>query len=120
MTLFIAQGQSQGGDYVQSFNGTLRAEGLIPEIFTSLTEGGILVERWRWEDKQVPPHSAIVPQHIPGSISRSGFIGASSTAGGRGGSGGSCLLRDATTPSGSRETVEDGPTSAEGRPSTRV
>ncbi len=70
---------------MQSFNGKLRAEGLIPEIFTSLTEGGILVERWRWEDKQVPPHSAIVPQHIPGSISRSGFIGASSTAGGRGG-----------------------------------
>lgn len=48
----------ENGD-VESFNGTLRDEGLNPEIFTTLTEAQILIERWRREYNQVRPHSAL-------------------------------------------------------------
>ena len=44
---------------VESFTGTLRDEGLNPEIFTTLTEAQILIERWRREYNQVRPHSAL-------------------------------------------------------------
>ncbi len=43
----------------ESFNGTLRDEGLNPEIFTTLTEAQVRIERWRREYHQVRPHSAL-------------------------------------------------------------
>ena len=52
-TLFIEPGSPWENGYVESFNGTLRDEGLNPEIFTTLTEAQILVDRWRREYNQV-------------------------------------------------------------------
>ena len=46
-TLFIEPGSPWENGYVESFNGKLRDECLNPEIFTTLTEAQILVDRWR-------------------------------------------------------------------------
>ena len=46
---FIAPGSPWENGSGESFNGTLRDEGLNPEIFTTLTEAQILIERWRRE-----------------------------------------------------------------------
>ena len=45
--------------YVESFNGQLRDELLAREIFYTLTEAKILLERWRREDNTVRPHRAL-------------------------------------------------------------
>ena len=45
--------------YVESFNGKLRDELLDREIFYTLTEAKILIERWRREYNTVRPHSAL-------------------------------------------------------------
>jgi transposase InsO family protein len=58
-TLFIEPGSPWENGYVESFNGKLRDECLNPEIFTTLTEAQILVERWRQEYNQVRPHSTL-------------------------------------------------------------
>jgi transposase InsO family protein len=58
-TLFIEPGSPWENGYVESFNGKLRDECLNPEIFTTLAEAQILVERWRVEYNQVRPHSAL-------------------------------------------------------------
>ena len=58
-TLFIEPGSPWENGYNESFNGKLRDELLIREIFTSLREAKILVERWRREYNQVPPHSSL-------------------------------------------------------------
>ena len=58
-TLFIAPGSPWENESGESFNGTLRDEGLNPEIFTTRTEAPILIERWRRESNPVRPHSAL-------------------------------------------------------------
>ena len=58
-TLFIEPGSPWENGYVESFNGKLRDECLNPEIFMTLREAQILVERWRREYNQVRPHSAL-------------------------------------------------------------
>ena len=58
-TLFIEPGSPWENGYVESFNGKLRDECLNPEIFTTLTDAQILVDRWRREYNQVRPHSAL-------------------------------------------------------------
>ena len=58
-TLFIAPGSPWENGSVESFNGTLRDEGLDPEIVTTLTEAQILIERWRREYNPVRSHSAL-------------------------------------------------------------
>ena len=45
--------------YVESFNGKLRDELLDREIFYTLTEAQIVIERWRREYNTVRPHSAL-------------------------------------------------------------
>ena len=57
-TLFIAPGSPWENGSGESCNGTLRDEGLDPEIFTTLTEAQIRIARWRREDNPVRPHSA--------------------------------------------------------------
>ena len=57
--LFIEPRSPWENGYVESFNGKLRDECLNPEIFTTLTEAQILVERWWQEYNQVRPHSAL-------------------------------------------------------------
>ena len=58
-TLFIAPGSPWENGYVESFNGTLRDELLDREIFYTLIEAKVLIERWRREYKTVRPHSAL-------------------------------------------------------------
>ncbi len=58
-TLFIAPGSPWENGYVESFNGKLRNELLDREIFYSLREAKVLIERWRQHSNQVRPHSAL-------------------------------------------------------------
>jgi putative transposase len=46
-TLYIEPGSPWENGYVESFNGKLRDELLNPEIFDTLLEAQVLVERWR-------------------------------------------------------------------------
>jgi hypothetical protein len=58
-TLFIEPGSPWENGYVESFNGKLRDELLNGEIFYTLQEAKILIERWRTHYNQVRPHSAL-------------------------------------------------------------
>ena len=58
-TLFIAPGSPWENGYVESFNGKFRDELLDREIFYTLTEAKILIERWRREYNTIRPHSAL-------------------------------------------------------------
>ena len=58
-TLFIEPGSPWENGYVESFNGKLRDELLNREIFCSLWEAKVLVERWREEYNHVRPHSSL-------------------------------------------------------------
>ena len=58
-TLFIEPGSPWENGYVESFNGKLRDELLNREIFCSLWEAKVLVERWRQEYNRVRPHSSL-------------------------------------------------------------
>jgi putative transposase len=75
-TLFIEPGSPWENGYIESFNGKLRDELLNGEIFYTLQEAQVLVERWRKEYNQVRPHSSLgyrppAPEAIePQSIER--------------------------------------------------
>ena len=58
-TLFIEPGSPWENGYGESFNGKLRDELLDREIFYTLTEAQILIERWRRQYNTVRPHSAL-------------------------------------------------------------
>ena len=58
-TLFIEPGSPWENGYVESFNGKLRDELLNGEIFYTLTEARVLVERWRNEYNTKRPHSSL-------------------------------------------------------------
>ena len=58
-TLFIEPGSPWENGYVESFNGKLRDELLNVEIFDTLQEAQVLVERWRKHYNTVRPHSAL-------------------------------------------------------------
>ena len=58
-TLFIEPGSPWENAYVESFNGKLRDELLDREIFYTLTEAKVLIERWRRQYNTVRPHSAL-------------------------------------------------------------
>jgi putative transposase len=58
-TLFIAPGSPWENGYVESFNGKLRDELLNGEIFYTLREAKVLIERWRREYNTVRPHSSL-------------------------------------------------------------
>ena len=58
-TLFIEPGSPWENGYVESFNGKLRDELLDREIFYTLTEAKILIERWHRQYNTVRPHSAL-------------------------------------------------------------
>jgi transposase InsO family protein len=72
-TLYIEPGSPWENGYVESFNGKLRDEVLNREVFDTLIEAKVLVERWRREYNHVRPHSslgyrppapeAIIPQY---------------------------------------------------------
>ena len=58
-TLFIEPGSPWENGYVESFNGKLRDELLNPEIFDTLWEAKVLIERWRKEYNTIRPHSSL-------------------------------------------------------------
>ncbi len=58
-TLFIEPGSPWENGYVESFNGKLRYELLNGEIFDTLTEARIIIERWRKQYNTIRPHSSL-------------------------------------------------------------
>ena len=58
-TLYIEPGSPWENGYNESFNGKFRDELLNGEIFYSLPEAQVLIERWRRHFNEVRPHSAI-------------------------------------------------------------
>lgn len=58
-TLFIEPGSPWENGYVESFNGKLRDELLNGEIFYSMKEAKVLIERWRTHYNTVRPHSSL-------------------------------------------------------------
>ena len=58
-TLFIEPGSPWENGYVESFNGKLRDELLNGEIFYTIKEAKILIERWRHYYNTKRPHSAL-------------------------------------------------------------
>jgi transposase InsO family protein len=57
--LFIEPGSPWENGYVESFNGKLRDELLNGELFYTLREAQIVIERWRRAYNQLRPHSAL-------------------------------------------------------------
>jgi transposase InsO family protein len=57
--LFIEPGSPWENGYVESFNGKFRDELLNCEMFYTLTEAQILIERWRREYNTIRPHSSL-------------------------------------------------------------
>ena len=58
-TLFIEPGSPWENEYVESFNGKLRDELLEGEIFYTLREAKIMIEKWRRHYNEVRPHSSL-------------------------------------------------------------
>ncbi len=58
-TLFIEPGSPWENGYNESFNGKLRDELLNGEIFYTLREAQIIVERWRRHYNEIRPHSSL-------------------------------------------------------------
>jgi transposase InsO family protein len=58
-TLFIEPGSPWENGYCESFNGKLRDELLNSEIFCSLREAEVLIERWRCHYNTIRPHSSL-------------------------------------------------------------
>ena len=58
-TLFIEPGSLWENGYIESFNGKLRDELLNVEIFDTLFEAKVLVDRWRRDYNTLRPHSSL-------------------------------------------------------------
>jgi len=57
--LYIEPGSPWENGYIESFNGKLRDELLNGEIFDTLLEAQVLIERWRREYNRFRPHSRL-------------------------------------------------------------
>jgi len=57
--LFIEPGSPWENGYIESFNGKFRDELLKREIFDTLYEAQVLIERWRIEYNTIRPHSSL-------------------------------------------------------------
>ena len=58
-TLYIEPGSPWENGYIESFNGKLQDELLKREIFYTLKEAKVLIERWRDQYNHVRPHSSL-------------------------------------------------------------
>jgi hypothetical protein len=58
-TLYIEPGSPWENGYIESFNGKLQDELLEREIFDTLLEAKVLIERWRQEYNTIRPHSSL-------------------------------------------------------------
>jgi transposase InsO family protein len=61
-TAYIEPGSPWENGYIESFNARLRDELLNGEIFDTLLEAKVLIERWRVHYNTVRPHSALKAQ----------------------------------------------------------
>jgi putative transposase len=57
--LFIEPGSPWENGYIKSFSGKMRDVPFNCEMYTTLVEVKVLIERWRREYNQVHPHSAL-------------------------------------------------------------
>jgi putative transposase len=57
--MYIELGSPWENGYIKSFNGKLRDELLSREVFDTLLEAKVLVERWRREYNQITSHSSL-------------------------------------------------------------
>jgi putative transposase len=57
--LYIEPGSPWENGYNESFNGKLRDELLNGELFDTLLEAKVLIERWRYEYNHLRPHSSL-------------------------------------------------------------
>ena len=57
-TLYITPASPWGNGYIESFNGKLRDELLSLEIFDTLYDAKVLIDRWKWEYNHIRPHSS--------------------------------------------------------------
>lgn len=57
--LFIQPGSPWENGYVESFNGKMRYELLNGEIFYSIYEAQVIIEKWRKEYNTIRPHSSL-------------------------------------------------------------
>ena len=58
-TLYIEPGSPWENGYIESFNGKLADELLEREVFDTLHEAKVLIERWRVQYNTVRPHSSL-------------------------------------------------------------
>ena len=58
-TAYIEPGSPWENGYIESFNGKLRDELLNREVFDTVLETKVLIERWRLEYNHVRPHSSL-------------------------------------------------------------
>ena len=58
-TLYIEPGSPWENGYCESFNGKMRYQLLDGEIFYSLFEAQVIIERWRRHYNEVRPHSSL-------------------------------------------------------------
>ena len=58
-TLYIEPGSPWENGYIESFNGQLRDELLNGEIFDTMLEARVIIERWRREYNTIRPHSSL-------------------------------------------------------------
>ena len=58
-TLYITPASPWENGYIESFNGKLRDELLNLEIFDTLYEAKVLIDRWRWGYNHIRPHSSL-------------------------------------------------------------
>jgi transposase InsO family protein len=77
-TLFIEPGSPWENGYCESFNGKLRDELLNGEIFYTLQEAKVLIERWRAHYNTLRPHSSLgyrppAPETLTGRDPASGL-----------------------------------------------
>ena len=85
-TLFIAPASPWENGYIESFNGKLRDELLDREIFYTLREAKLLIDRWRQEYNTFRPHSALgyrppAPEAVLGSIPNTTGLQSAATVG---------------------------------------
>ena len=58
-TIYIAPGSPWENPYIESFNGKFRDECLNMELFTSISEAGVIIGEWRREYNEIRPHSSL-------------------------------------------------------------
>ena len=84
-TLYIAPGSPWENGYVESLIGKLRDELLNGEIFYTLKEAQVLIERWRRDYNRIRPHSSLgyrppAPEAVEWPLGPTRSEGAATTA----------------------------------------